>query len=91
MEVLNNANEGDIIARGTMHDGGSTNLDNTGKQVSWLAVRGFVNDWAIYYRDLWDESIWTDYRIKSEGHKMPKDFISKLVNVDDEALSRYRV
>ena len=59
----------------------------TNKEIKWVAVRGRIHDWAIYY-GLVD---WSTERIKREGDKVfTKELIKKLVPCDVEAFKLYR-
>ena len=58
-------------------------------QVRWVACRGGIHDWAIYYQ-LADKN-WSDEMIKSNGEKMRNEkSIKKCVPCDDEAFKMYR-
>ena len=53
----------------------------------WLATRGQIHDWAIYYGEIYD----TLENITSWGaklHEMQK--VKELVNCEEEALAMYR-
>lgn len=53
----------------------------------WVAVRGGIDDWAIYYGKDTD----TIQHIRDYGNKVTmKDTIKELVPCDDEAFKRYR-
>jgi hypothetical protein len=58
-----------------------------GGMKKWVATRGDIHDWAIYY----GQPFKTDQQIKDWGtklHEMPE--VRKLVNCTDEALAMYR-
>lgn len=58
-------------------------------QIKWVAVRGGIHDWAIYYQKA--EEDWTDERIRDMGEKMHNPAsIKKCVPCDDEAFEMYR-
>ena len=62
-------------------------MDNTGKELHWVAVRGGNPDWAIYYGFSYRNNEW----IRRWGDKIhsEKD-IRLLVPCDDEACALYR-
>lgn len=60
---------------------------NIGKQMSFVAVKGYNNDWAIYIG--WAH-LSLDH-IRSNGDKLQnRDYIKKLVPCDEDALRAYR-
>ena len=62
------------------------NMENSGKQLRWVAVRGEIHDWAIYCHLA--ENDW-DF-IKSQGNKITGEKnIKKLVFCDKEAFEMY--
>ncbi len=57
------------------------------KEVRWIAIRGGIHDWAIYYHNI-DRGI--DY-ISSKGDKLHNRLaVLRLVPADKEALDMYR-
>ena len=58
-----------------------------GDNKQWVACRGGIWDWAIYYGQVYDtkEQI---QRMGTKLHEMPE--VKKLVNCTDEALAQYR-
>lgn len=58
-------------------------------QVRWVAVRGGIADWAIYYKLVSED--WSESMIRDQGDKMrnPKS-IAKCVPHDEEAFRMYR-
>ena len=58
-------------------------------QIRWVASRGGIWDWAIYYQLA--EKGWSDEMIKSNGEKMHNpESIKKCVICDEEAFKMYR-
>lgn len=56
-------------------------------EIRWVAVRGGMHDWAIYYGHL-NKS---EYDIKSYGDKITgEENIKRLVPCDEEAFKMYR-
>ena len=58
-----------------------------GGMKKWVATRGTIHDWAIYYGEVYD----TEQHIKDWGtklHDMPQ--VKFLVNADEEAYKMYR-
>ena len=57
------------------------------REVKWVAVRGGIHDWAIYYHKSFQEEEW----IKDHGDKcFTEKVIKELVPCDDEAFKMYR-
>jgi hypothetical protein len=77
-----------LFATGTTTDNSTgVNLSNSGNPLRWVAVRGGIEDWAIYVGWQWGD----ENHIKDFGDKIhDKDNIRKLVPCDDEALKMYR-
>lgn len=77
-----------IFAKGEIIDSpDGINMENTGKQLRWVACRGGIHDWAIYCH-LADKD-W-DF-IKTQGNKVIREKnIKKLIPCDDEAFKMYR-
>ena len=60
---------------------------DAGIPIKWVAVRGDVEDWAIYYGRI----DWTYDNVKNWGYKIyDKVFIKQLVPCNNEALNMYR-
>jgi hypothetical protein len=61
------------------------------KGEKWVAVRGDVEDWAIYKQGSYEADEWTDEAISERGDKVhdPKD-IKRLVPSTKGAMERYR-
>ena len=63
------------------------NMENTGRQLRWVAVRGGIHDWAIYCHLA--EKDW-DF-IRTQGNKVSgEENIKRLVSCDEEAFEMYR-
>ena len=77
-----------IISSGlTTDDRQGINMSNSGEILRWVAVRGGIEDWAIYVGRELEEN---EY-IRSFGDKIhDKKNIEKLVPCDDEAFAMYR-
>lgn len=80
--------EGTIFATGeALDDENGINMENTGHNLKWIAVRGDIHDWTIYC--YWVENS-IEY-IRGRGDKVHNEStIKKLVPCDDEALKMYR-
>ena len=108
-EIINSAKEWDILASGIFENSPDgvylTDDEKAKKQVSWVAVRWHIPDWAVYYEDLFENmhldfgnpgivSIkyegWTNDVIAKHWHKLYKSYIKKILQVDQEALKSYR-
>jgi len=74
--------------KGTFKDGPEgINIARTGQLLKWVAVKGDVDDWAIYCQ----AADWSDEEIRRMGDKIQDRVnIMKLVPCDNEALSAYR-
>ncbi|MBT3853302.1 hypothetical protein HOF65_04940 [bacterium] len=101
IELLDEVEPGFILAGGSFRDNGGTNIMNTGNKLRWVAIRGGINDFAIYFENIWSNDVesmlvypklgdWSDDQIKMYGDKLPKYMVRELVDIDDKALSRYR-
>ncbi len=57
------------------------------KPVRWVAKRGRVHDWAIYY----DREEKSEYQVETWGNKcFTESVIRELVPCDDSAMKMYR-
>ena len=80
-----------IFAQGlTIDSPEGINMANTQKPIKWVAVRGYIYDWAIYADNPYSPRY--DYEgVRDMGDKVhDRDTIKKLVPCDDEALKMYR-
>ena len=57
------------------------------ESVRWVAKRGGIHDWAIYYHH---ERYSQDYVMENGDKMITKEVIKELVPCDDEAYSMYR-
>ena len=90
LERLKEMPEG-IFAQGEVIDSPKgANMANTGKMMKWVAVRGYIHDWAIYTDNPYSPQF--DYQGVAEmGDKIhSRDIVKKLVDCDEEALEMYR-
>lgn len=82
--------EGTIFAIGTAIDDDSVNglfMGNTKQRVRWVAVRGGIDDWAIYCHFAEKSLDW----IKKHGDKICDEIdIKRCVPCDKEAFGQYR-
>jgi hypothetical protein len=78
----------EIIDRGeTVDSPKGVNMTNSGAQLRWIAIRGGINDWAIYIHHAWQD--WEF--ILDEGDKVcQKENIKKLVPCSRAAFEMYR-
>lgn len=61
-------------------------INNSGKMIGWVAVRGYIHDWCIYISDSLNIQYIIDY-----GDKLfLEENIKKLVPCDEEAFAMYR-
>lgn len=80
-----------IFAQGEVKDNPQgINIADTGKVLKWVAVRGTIEDWAIYIDNPYDPR--SDFQnVADYGDKIHNlDYIQKLVPCDKEALEMYR-
>ena len=80
-----------IFAKGeTVDSPEGANMANTGKTIKWVAVRGYIHDWAIYTDNPYSPQF--DYEgVASLGDKVhDREVVKRLVPCDDEALAFYR-
>ena len=95
-EVIENASSWEIFASGYFIDNGSTNICTTDRKLRWIAVRGGIPDWAVYFEpcysdDLLFPTIWDDDLIKRIWDKFPKSMIKELFDeVSPHAVEWYR-
>jgi len=81
-EMLEAMPEGTVFATGVVNEPGLYK-----EPVRWLAVRGGIADWAIYYHK---EAMGIAY-IRDHGDKcFTKEIIKKLVPCDEDAFKAYR-
>lgn len=85
-------------------DSHDVNMAGTGKVVPWVAVRGDIDDWAIYSQNphyvhstdpdviaIYGFGDWPLSRIADYGDKIHNmDSVMKLVPFDEEAGKKYR-
>lgn len=90
-EILESAYDGEILISGYFIDSGDTNISNTGKRLRWLAVRGMIPDWTIYFEDPFGWYDWEDDRIKNIWYKFPKNMVNGIVKLGDWVLDVYRI
>jgi hypothetical protein len=81
-----------IFAKGYLIDSNEgCPLANTGRKVRWVAVRGWIHDWAIYCQNPHYAGTWSWERIQQMGDKIPfEECIKQLVPCDEEAFKMYR-
>ena len=82
--------------------GGALEPDGRSTKVKWVAIRGYIHDWAIYhsmdanltqadYFDSQDHLQVSDKRIVDYGAKLRREeFIRKFVPCTDKAFGMYR-
>ena len=81
-EALKNMKSGELFATGT---GTFEELDE--REIRWVAVRGGIHDWAIYYH----LPIHSKEYIAKNGDKIfTKSVIKRLVPCNDEAFNLYK-
>lgn len=59
-------------------------------KVNWVAVRGGIDDWAIYYSDSQGNKAWPNERIAKWGQKVHNNsLIRRLVRCTNKAFNHY--
>jgi len=87
MELLRNLEPRTIFASGlTTDDVYGVCISNTNQVIRWVAVRGGIEDWAIYVGD-YNDSLET---IKDFGCKLPLKLAKTLIGGTDEFFTWYR-
>jgi hypothetical protein len=90
LQKLKDMKEG-IFAKGeTVDSPEGANMANTGNPIKWVAVRGYIHDWAIYTDNPYSPQ--SSYEeVANMGDKVhDRETIKKLVPCDEEALNMYR-
>lgn len=98
LKLLEEVEPGDILASGEFKDEWLCNICDTGNTLKWVAVRGGIPDWTIYFENIWsNETVfypnlgeWTLEDIKRRWDKLPKSMARELLEVSDWALAMYR-
>lgn len=86
-EKLNKFEPGTIFASGLDFDGeNGINLWNTGELIRWVAVRGGVDDWAVYA----DKASKSAESVRDFGCKLSRGEATKLVLGNQDFCNRYR-
>lgn len=88
LEDLKNMEPKAIIAKGEALDSPiGINMTNSGKMLRWIAVRGAIHDWCIYYHLADKNYEW----IRGFGDKVTsEENIKRLVPCSIEAFEKYR-
>lgn len=88
VEVLDFLEPNLVFATGiTVDSEKGINMDNSGKQLRWVAVRGVIHDWTMYCHFAQHSAQF----ISEYGHKVyDKTAIRKLLPCTDEAFKFYR-
>lgn len=77
-----------IFARGESIDSAKgINMTSSNTPLRWIAVRGSIEDWAIYVHHAWQDWEW----IRHNGDKVHnEETVKKLVPCSNSALELYR-
>lgn len=88
VEQFKNINPGEKFASGVLPDDPSgINMTNSGKNLRWVAIKGYGDDWCIY--TFW--AIYDEEYISKHGDKViMKDNIKKCVPCTEEVFKKYR-
>lgn len=92
-EMLSRIQEGAFFAKGFFVDDASgINIADTGNLVKWVAVKGDVEDWCIYYQNPHEGTFTKDfYDIAINGDKLHyASHIMQLVYATPEMMNLYR-
>lgn len=88
LEQLNEMEPGIFETGLTIDNQTGINVNNTNEVLRWVAVRGAINDWAIYV----GSSLNSIELIQQLGDKIySRENILKLVPCTQEAYNRYRI
>ena len=86
----------------SIKEGGTLEEDGRSTKVKWVAIRGYIHDWAIYHSmdanlvkaDYFDDPVHlstSDKRIADHGAKLHKEEdIKRFVPCDDLSFEMYR-
>jgi hypothetical protein len=88
LKKLKDMKAGTTIASGLFIDSPEgINLANSGQELRWVAVRGDIHDWAIYYHYSCNSELY----VKDWGNKVrDEENIRKLVPCTEETFKMYR-
>lgn len=92
-EMFRQIENDSIFAQGLMLDSPiGYNLQGTENVVRWVAVKGDVEDWAIYYQNpSYGHLAWDFEQVKQQGDKLHHPvWINKLVPCDNKMRQLYR-
>jgi len=83
-----NIKDGAVFAMGeTTDDQYGLNMTGSSKNLKWVAVKGWANDWCVYTH--WAENNWEF--IAEQGDKvMDKLNIRRVLDISDQLMWRYR-
>lgn len=87
---FNAISKGEVFATGIVIDAHSgCDMTSSGEELKFIAVKGYVEDWAVYV--MWNRPQNDDTLIRHMGDKVktPRN-IKACVPCDDEMLARYR-
>jgi len=81
----------EIFAHGLQPDSPQgINLTGSGETLLWVAVKGDIDDFAIYAMPV-ELANWSAGRVRDFGDKIhDRKTIQRLLDCDDEVLARYR-
>lgn len=90
LKKLKEMKQGMFALGEVIDDPTGANMANTGKMIKWVAVRGGYHDWCIYCDNPYSPcSSYTE--VASVGDKITnREYITRLVPCDKEALEMYR-
>ncbi len=88
-DMLNNYEADDVMDRGSFRGELAYNfLAGTGRMLRYLAIKGEIDDWAVYHERA--QVKMTDTEIIKNGAKASIDLASKIISFDNDARDRYR-
>ena len=93
-ELLENLRPRSIIAIGMLWDSPDhIMISGTLNRLYWVAQRGEIYDWCIYYQSPWEGDLaWNIKQVISRGDKIKcLESVSKLIKFDEEAKRLYRI
>lgn len=64
------------------------NINNTGKNIKYVVMKGYIDDWCVYAESCWEDMSFE--KVISNGDKILPDTARNIIEADDEVWKRYR-
>jgi len=65
-------------------------IARTGKTLKFVVQKGYIDDFAIYVENPYNEYYSSFEQVLSNGDKLPRYQVRDIIDVDDETLKKYR-